>query len=1185
MKFSPSLFKYFFFKDRLVLLIFLVIATPFSLFLISSFLFDSNLLVKIEIFPASIFFAAALGLAFLLSQKVNSSLHQLTKKVERIHPTVFGEKQTKNKLALLLEYLDKMDENLKERENEIKKVRDRFVALSAIATAVNQTLDMDRMLNEVLATILEVTGFDGGVVFLLGEENKNFTMRAWKGLQLDHIWAGDQIRLSEGVLGEAVKRQKVVFVPNFEENEGWQIKKFKDKSIKTILVVPMMAKGKVFGAVTLVSFKPRDTSLEENEFLEAIGQQVGMAMDNINLLSGWTKKTHDLSLLLETSSAFSASLNPNQVLEILTQRMMRTLDADFCWTALAGQEKKELIFKSFYSAQKRVSPVEKGERIRMEELPLLRKVVQTSRMVRTGRGDQLTSSEKQLLPLEEASEVILMPLSIETKALGVVGAGLKAPEKLNFENLNLCRSICAQAAIAVENARLYSEEKRKCMQLALINHVSRKVVSTLNLDQLLESVIEAIQLSFKYDHISLFLVDGSCGDLVLKTCFGNLDDAVKPGYRLKKGVGMVGRAAESGKSIPCNDVKSESTYVPAIGPTRSELCVPIKSGKMVVGVLDVENFTKDTFDEQDVAILETLSDLLATAVNNTRLYEEIKRKAHRLELTDQINRAISSTLELKSIFNVVTDELTQVIEYDRISLNFWHSEEHVFEVEMSFCPKRDISFGIHKSIPADETSMYQVVQTGKQYYQAKLVLKPNSKPMDRLLFSEGIRSYVLIPVKDKQEIMAVLGLESRKDHGFDAEATELLESVGSHLSVAIQNARLFSDLQKAYQNLKNTQSNMIEIERFRALGEMANGVVHDFNNILASILGRVQLILKKLKRNQGSSPDEMEKSLQIIESSATDGAKILSRIQEFTKAKPDTAFCPTDPNQVVEDSLELTKAYWKDKALLSNIRIEVKKELKAKGRILGDATELKEVLTNLILNALDAMPEGGRLTLKTEEDEEFIFLTVEDTGVGMTKEIKNKLFVPFFTTKGEEGTGLGLSLANGIITRHQGEIVVESSPGKGSSFTLRLPRCERVEKKTTPAEFKYESALVLVIEDENNIRQVLDEILSTAGHKITLAASGEEGIELFKEQKPDIVITDLGMPGLSGWDVADRVKALNPLTPVILFTGWGVSPKQIKDHKQNVDRIISKPFNMEQILNLISELLAQRKTESVNASL
>jgi GAF domain-containing protein/CheY-like chemotaxis protein len=1114
------------------------------------------------------------------------------------------------------------------------------------------------------------------------------------------------------------------------------------------LVAPFVVKGKVFGAVILASLKPREPSLEGNEFLEAVGQQVGIALANINLLSEWTKKARDLSLLLETSTTFSASLSFNQILDVLTQRMMKTLDAEYCWTALVDHEGKNIVFEAFSSLQEKAPHVEKGKSVRMEDLPLHREAIQAGRIIKIKKEDQIASTEEQILPSGEREEALLLPLTIGNRTLGVVGVCLKDSEKLKLETLNLFRSIASQAAFAIENARLYeevkqkaeeasslyqvaqrlssildtdelldqilkvvvesfgylncaillldkkknelfvkaasgfsdelvksirikvgregvtgwvaqtgeplvvgdvskehryvmgmkecksevavplilkgevigvldaesqrlfaftekdvrilsqlasqmavvlensrlfSEEKKRYLQLALINDVGRKVVSTLNLDQLLESAIEAIQLSFKYDHISLFLVDKSSGELILKNFCGKSDNTVKPGYRQKKGVGMVGRAAELGKTVLCNDVTQEHIYVPAIAETMSELSVPIKSGNEVLGVLDVESLTPDTFDEQDVAVLETVTDLLATAIDNARLYEETKRKARRLELTDQINRAISSTLDLESVFHIVSTELNKIMSYDRISLSFWHPQEHLFEVEMTLCPKQSLSSKDHRSISADETTMYEVVRSKEPLYQEKLTLNKNSKPMDRLIFSLGIRSYVLIPIINNQEVIAVLRLESKKSHGFEEEQIQLLNSMGSHLSVAIQNAKLFSDLQEAYRNLNNTQSHMIQMERFRALGEMASGVVHDFNNILASVLGRVQLLRLKLKKEGAIPLDRMAKNLQVIEKSAMDGAKILSRIREFTKEKSETEFCPTGLSQLVEDSLEMTKAYWGDKASLSGIKIEIKKELQAMGKVLGDATEIREVLTNLILNAVDAMPQGGTLSLRTQEDEESILVMVEDTGIGMTEEVRNKVFVPFFTTKGEEGTGLGLSLAHAIITRHRGEVMVESIPGVGSKFTIKLPRCDRTAgKQTTVESDESKNANILVIEDEKNIREVLDEILTTAGHTVVQAENGEQGLDLFRKKNVDLVITDLGMTGLSGWEVADKIKALDPLIPVILSTGWGVKLDQLEIHQKNVDRIISKPFNMGQILNLVSELLAERKNQMVN---
>jgi len=802
-------------------------------------------------------------------------------------------------------------------------------------------------------------------------------------------------------------------------------------------------------------------------------------------------------------------------------------------------------------------------------------------------GD-VSKDPRYIKAMGECKSEVAIPLKLKDRVIGVLDAESDRFFAFTQKDVRLLSQLASQIAIAIENSRLFQEEKKRSLQLALINDVGRKVVSTLDLDKLLGRVIESIQINFKYNHVSLFLIDEPSGELVLKTYFGEGSDSVQEGLRMKVGVGMVGWAVKSRKTFCSNDVSKEPRYIPGIPKTKSALCVPLKSGQKVWGVLDVESFRTNAFDDRDVAVLETLADFLTTAMNNVNLYEEIKEKAHRLALIDQINRAISSTLDLESIFRIVSEELKRVVEYHRISLSFWRPEQHSFEVVLSFCqdqespalrsePSGSKAKGGRRMFLADDTTMYEVVQTKKPYYVTALTLESCVKSIDRLIFSEGIRSYILVPILKDQEVIAVLSLESKKPNGFETKQIELLNSIGHHLSVAIKNSQLFSDLESAYESLKRAQDRLIQTEKFRALGEMAGGVVHDFNNILTSILGRVQLLWKKMEKEKPKEGEDLIRNLRLIEKSASDGANILSRIQKFTKTKKDTTFSFVDLNEIVEDSLEMTRSYWRDQAILSGIQIEVRKELENIGKISGNATELREVLTNLIINAVDAMPEGGTLTLKTEEDQRLIYLKVSDTGTGMTQEVKNKIFEPFFTTKGDRGTGLGMSVAYSILSRHEGEIEIESSPDLGSTFTIKLPKCIEVRKGEEIKTLSKEKAGVLIIEDEKNIREVLKEMLSTEGYEVTCVAKGKEGIELFKKKKFDLVITDLGIPGMSGWEVADQIKSINPSTPVVLSTGWGVKFDPVKMKSKNVDQVIKKPFNLKQVLEVISNLVGEEK--------
>jgi len=244
---------------------------------------------------------------------------------------------------------------------------------------------------------------------------------------------------------------------------------------------------------------------------------------------------------------------------------------------------------------------------------------------------------------------------------------------------------------------------------------------------------------------------------------------------------------------------------------------------------------------------------------------------------------------------------------------------------------------------------------------------------------------------------------------------------------------------------------------------------------------------------------------------------------------------------------------------------------------MGNPSELREVLTNIIFNAVDAMPEGGKLTIATRpQAEDWVEVRIVDTGMGMTEEVKKRVFDPFFSTKGVKNSGLGMSVSYGIIKRHGGEILIESEWGRGSTFIIHLPTGygeeEVVVKEVAPIT-ESRPARILVIDDEDSVRDILSRMLKTNGHQVVVASNGEEGIERFKSEPFDIVFTDLGMPRLSGWEVGKTIKGINPKVPIAMITGWGVELDREKMGESGIDLILSKPFNFEQVIHLVSEAM------------
>jgi PAS domain S-box-containing protein len=416
--------------------------------------------------------------------------------------------------------------------------------------------------------------------------------------------------------------------------------------------------------------------------------------------------------------------------------------------------------------------------------------------------------------------------------------------------------------------------------------------------------------------------------------------------------------------------------------------------------------------------------------------------------------------------------------------------------------------------------------------------------------------------------------------GHDAQKrTRHLELRGSRIDYQGRPAAecLLVDMTEA----KRLRERLIETEKLRALGELASGVAHDFNNLLGAILGRAQLL-----RRRGTEPS-LDRDLEVIEKAAQDGRETVRRIQEFSRTRRDKPFEPVDLGGILRDAIEITKTRWKDDALLRKVNITPVFRDATGARIQGNASELREVFTNLILNAVDAMPQGGRLELTCGRDGESVVAVVADTGVGMTETVRQNIFDPFFTTKGASGVGLGMSVVYGIVTRHGGRIEVDTALGRGTTFTLTFPLTREL---AVPAAGSEGAALpqrirpgrILVVDDEPEVAGVVRDVLMLAGHQVDTASSGSTAVQMVENAAYDLVFTDLGMPDMSGWDVAERLSAVRPDLTVALITGWGTSVDESEAGRRGIRAVVHKPFEIDELLGVAQRLLADASATAGN---
>jgi PAS domain S-box-containing protein len=374
---------------------------------------------------------------------------------------------------------------------------------------------------------------------------------------------------------------------------------------------------------------------------------------------------------------------------------------------------------------------------------------------------------------------------------------------------------------------------------------------------------------------------------------------------------------------------------------------------------------------------------------------------------------------------------------------------------------------------------------------------------------------------------------------------------------------------------REIEAQMHQSERLTALGQMAGGIAHDFNNLLQAILGYAQL----MARSPGNA-DVVRRGIDVIEKAANGGAETVRRIQKFARLRPDEPFVTMDLNQVVRDSLAITRPRWEEKKVKGGVPLQLELELGPVPVVMGRPAELNEVITNLVLNAIDAMPKGGTLRIRTRlGDHRHAVITVADTGMGMSEEVRKKVFDPFFTTKGEEGTGLGLSVSHSIVERHGGDLKVDSRPGEGTTFTITLPIGINPSDEATPGSEPgiERKGRILLVDNDPQVLSILGEMLKDAGHHVLPVPSGPEALRVFVPSGFDLVITNVGMPQMSGWDVAEQLRARDPNVPVIFITGWGLQEEdQARCRRLGISALLFKPVPPPELHRKVQVALAAR---------
>jgi PAS domain S-box-containing protein len=562
---------------------------------------------------------------------------------------------------------------------------------------------------------------------------------------------------------------------------------------------------------------------------------------------------------------------------------------------------------------------------------------------------------------------------------------------------------------------------------------------------------------------------------------------------------------------------------------------------------------------------------------------KLKIQLERMQLLDRTTHAIAMHQEPRKVFEVMLRSLEENLGVAFSCVCLYQATPELLTVtcvgDRSMALARQMGLAEQAQIEVGENSLARCLQ-------GELVYEPNIEdarfPFPARLATAGLRALVAAPLMVENEVLGVLVVAKSQSDSFTSDDCEFLRQLSSHVALAGQQARLYAALEEAYQDLRQTQQTVMQQERLRALGQIASGIAHDINNALSP----AALYTQSMLSHEPGLSQRAREQLGVVQRAIEDVARTVQRMRAFYLPRGlERTLAPVDVNQLLLEVVELTRARWsnipQERGVVVNVENQLASDLP---NVLGAENEMRDAFTNLLLNAADALPDGGTVTLHTRLDlrDDQVIVEIQDNGVGMSETTRSRCLEPFFTTKGERGTGLGLPMVFGMVQRHGGELEIDSEPGRGTTMRLIFPRAPTgVTVREQALALPTRSLRILLIDDDPLLLKSLRDALELDEHEVVTAEGGQAGIDAFAAAVKtgahfDVVITDLGMPYVDGRKVATRVRQLAGQVPIIMLTGWGHRLIATDDQPENVDRVLSKPPRMADLRGVLAELVRGR---------
>ncbi len=1033
---------------------------------------------------------------------------------------------------------------------------EKLQALTELTRRLTSTSETVRLFAEVAratATLLDATA---ARVWIDDPLHRVLRLQGSFGVDQTGDGAADEhvaIPYGGGLVGRIFESRQPAYIEDIAEDPRLLNRRLTtDGGLHGFAGWPLLAAGRVVGVLVVLTQPRRRFTEEEQRLLGLLTGQAAIAITNAVNLEEAQRRRRAAESLAELGRAIAQSLDLADIGRRIVEALRPLFAAESAGLFRRDAEAGKLSAVAVSAGAG--GPVEgdatSAAMVRVVEQALTsRQPVQSHTVAGDDGADR---------------SALAVPLIAQDAAVGALAVFGDAGRHFDAEEIALMQAFADQAAHALENARLYADTVQRRHEAEELARVAALLTESLDVGSVTERVVESVLSLFDANSSALYLLeaDGSARALAWG---GQGLSHFERNQRFPPGAGVIGRALISGAPVWSKDILEDAVLpVPAdmrrrimAAGNRAVLAVPMRAKGRIIGGLSIAHDTPRDFATPTIALLQTFADQAALALENARLYDETERRRREAEELGRFARVLTETLDLKALGTRIVESAVLLFNAASSDLRMVEPDGSLMEVACAgplqerFAPGHRIPAGI--GISGLTARLGRPVSTEDILADSAIALDDDLR---RRIADLGARGVLAAPLRAKGKVIAVLSVADAGPRAFSGAEVLLLETFADHAAVAIQNAQLYEEAQRAYDELSRAQAQLVRSETLRAIGEVASGAAHHLNNLLGIIAGRTELLLRRL------ATTDHRRSLETVNRAALDAAEVVRRIRSFSRAHTTPLLESLDLNQLVHEIVELTRPRWFDQAQKQSIRIDVTAEPGEIPPIAGEAAALREVLMNLVLNAIDALPAGGRVTLRTWRDASGVSCAVSDTGTGMSPEVQRRALEPFFTTKGPKSTGLGLSVNYGIIGAHGGTMAIHSTPGRGTTVTFTLPPASGSEAtgSAPPPAVLRTPLRILLIDDDLPIREVIADILREDGHHVEEAGHGREGLaRMGNGGALDLVITDLGMPEVTGWDIIRAAKEHEPPFPIGLVTGWGDDPDGRPADCARPDFVLAKP--------------------------